>query len=117
MLFETFILYLALRELRALSIKPFSAPGEPGWPLGGIFPIPETKAESGILIFLSFILFKLFTFSCLDSFKAYFKQAREELCIRLCDRLFEVDGTKNKWWQVILFSFFRKSIIAYFFTF
>jgi hypothetical protein len=36
----------------------------------------------------------------LDLFKAYFKQAREELCVRLCDRLFDADGTKNKWWQV-----------------
>jgi hypothetical protein len=28
------------------------------------------------------------------------KQARDELCIRLCDRLFDADGSKNKWWQV-----------------
>ena len=35
-----------------------------------------------------------------DMFRAYFKQAREELAIRLCDRLFDADGTKNKWWQV-----------------
>jgi hypothetical protein len=36
----------------------------------------------------------------LDLFKAFFKQAREELAVRLCDRLFDADGSKNKWWQV-----------------
>jgi hypothetical protein len=32
-------------------------------------------------------------------FKAYFKQARDELGIRLVTMLFE-DGSKSKWWQV-----------------
>lgn len=72
----------ALRELRALSTKQFAIPGDPaGWPLGGMFPTPTSKAEG-------------------DSLRAYLKQAREETCIRLCDRLFDADGTKNKWWQV-----------------
>lgn len=72
----------ALRELRALSTKQFALPGDAtGWPLGGMFPTPANKAEG-------------------DAFRAYFKQAREEVCIRLCDRLFDADGTKNKWWQV-----------------
>jgi hypothetical protein len=34
-------------------------------------------------------------------FKQYFKQAREELTLRLCDRLYK-DGKKDKWWQVRL---------------
>ena len=38
--------------------------------------------------------------SYVDSFKAYFKQAREELAVRICERLFDADGSKNKWWQV-----------------
>jgi hypothetical protein len=46
----------------------------------------------------------LFAFSlccaAIDLFKAYFKQARDELGSRLLDRLFDVDGSKNKWWQV-----------------
>jgi actin related protein 2/3 complex subunit 3 len=33
-----------------------------------------------------------------DLFKTYFKQARDELGIRLVAMLFE-DGTKSKWWQ------------------
>lgn len=35
-----------------------------------------------------------------DNFRAYFKQAREELSLRLLERLYYSDGTKNKWWQV-----------------
>eukprot|EP01035_Chromulina_nebulosa_P017005 gene17005-22504_t len=70
----------ALRELRALSNKQFAIPGDASWPLGGVFSLPQSKAEA-------------------DLFKAYFKQAREELAIRLVDYLFEKDGSKNKWWQ------------------
>ena len=71
----------ALRELRNLAEKPFSVPGEAGFPLGGLFKGPEGMAER-------------------DSFKAYFKQARVELSLRLVERLFDMpDGTKNKWWQ------------------
>ncbi|KAJ1402433.1 actin-related protein 2/3 complex subunit 3 [Ochromonadaceae sp. CCMP2298] len=70
----------AIRELRALSIKLFAIPGEPGFPLGGLFAAPANKAEG-------------------DLFRAYFKQAREELALRLCDRVFDADGSKSKWWQ------------------
>lgn len=71
----------ALRELKDLSIhKPFAVPGESNFPVGALFPAPATKTEG-------------------DQWRAYFKQAREETAIRLCDRLFEADGTKSKWWQ------------------
>eukprot|EP01032_Pedospumella_encystans_P021442 gene21442-24322_t len=70
----------AIRELRALSTKPFAVPGEAGFPLGGLFPAPANKTES-------------------DLFRTYFKQAREELAVRLCERVFDADGSKNKWWQ------------------
>jgi actin related protein 2/3 complex subunit 3 len=36
---------------------------------------------------------------CTDQFRAYFKQARDELGVRLMNMLFNADGTKNKWWQ------------------
>ena len=73
----------ALRELKALSTKQFALPGEPTFPLGGLFPSPANKADS-------------------DAFRAYFKQAREETSIRLLNHLFNADGTKNKWWQVAI---------------
>mmetsp|Transcript_7411 Transcript_7411/g.12309 ORF Transcript_7411/g.12309 Transcript_7411/m.12309 type:complete len:130 (-) Transcript_7411:283-672(-) len=71
----------ALRDLKALSTKQFAIPGEPGFPLGGLFPAPVNRAEG-------------------DLFRAYFKQAREELSSRLVERAFNSsDGTKSKWWQ------------------
>ena len=39
-------------------------------------------------------------FSLADNFRAYFKQARFEVGVRLMDQLFDANGTKNKWWQV-----------------
>jgi actin related protein 2/3 complex subunit 3 len=37
----------AVREMKNLATKQFLCPGDPGWPLGGLFPSPKTKAESG----------------------------------------------------------------------
>jgi hypothetical protein len=127
----------AVRELRAMSQKPFLSPGESGFALGGMFAAATSKGESGensLCLLKNLLLFTLpfvspsFSFlfcwytssgkrslSCLisviislcyrsssvvDLWKAYMKQARDELCIRLCDRLFDADGSKNKWWQV-----------------
>ena len=40
-------LILAIRELKNLSQKQFALPGEAAFPLGGLFPAPENKVESG----------------------------------------------------------------------
>jgi len=68
------------RELNALAIKPMILPGDSAWPLGAIYPKPSSNEET-------------------ELFKAYFKQARSELAVRLVDRLFDKDGVKSKWWQ------------------
>jgi actin related protein 2/3 complex subunit 3 len=47
---------------------------------------------------LNYRFIVLFT-DCTDQFRAYFKQARDELGVRLMNMLFNADGTKNKWWQ------------------
>ncbi len=74
----------AMRELRSLSRdKPFSAPGENGFVLGGMYGTPGDKTE-------------------VDTWKSYMKQAREELAIRLVEKIFNEKfegGKKNKWWQ------------------
>jgi actin related protein 2/3 complex, subunit 3 len=73
----------ALRELKTLSKdRPFSCPGDGGFPLNGMFPASANKSDA-------------------DMFKSYMKQAREELAIRLCDKLFDErdGGAKSKWWQ------------------
>ena len=73
----------ALRELRLLSKdKPFSIPGEGGFPLNGMFPAAANATDG-------------------TAFRNYMKQAREELAIRLVDKLFDErdNGAKSKWWQ------------------
>ena len=101
----------ALREVHTLAIKQFLIPGDAGWPLGTLFPPPRDRAEGGrdiltttpLVVVLGLVCDTGLTVPCLfppDNFKAYFKQARDELGIRLVDRLFDADGTKNKWWQV-----------------
>jgi actin related protein 2/3 complex subunit 3 len=40
----------AVREMKNLATKQFLCPGDPGWPLGGLFPSPKSKAESGTSI-------------------------------------------------------------------
>jgi actin related protein 2/3 complex subunit 3 len=70
----------AIRELKALSTKLFPIPGDNGFVLGGLYPSPANKTEG-------------------DLFRSYFKQTRDELALRLLSRLFNEDGTKNKWWQ------------------
>jgi len=39
----------ALRELKNLATKQFLCPGDAGWPLGGLFPAPKNKTETGAL--------------------------------------------------------------------
>ena len=70
----------AVRELKNLAQKKFSIPGEPGWTLGGLFASPSNNADG-------------------ESFRAYFKQAREEIAVRIVEKLYDADGSKNKWWQ------------------
>jgi hypothetical protein len=71
----------------------------------GCFPRRRTEPKQVPKILLTvwsckLVLLNTVTISTVDLFKAYFKQAREELSVRLCDRVFEADGTKSKWWQV-----------------
>ena len=41
----------ALREMKNLAAKQFLCPGDAGWPLGGLFPAPKNKTETGALVF------------------------------------------------------------------
>ena len=70
----------AKAALFQLAIKPFAVPGDSGWTLGAMFPTPGSRKDG-------------------DSFRAYFKQARTELSERVVDKLFNDDGSKNKWWN------------------
>lgn len=70
----------ASRQMQIKAIKAFPCPGEGGWPLGTLFPAPADRTEG-------------------ELFKAYFKQAREEMAERVIAKLYTEEG-KNKWWTM-----------------
>ena len=70
----------AARVLHALAVETFKLPGEAGFPLTGTFPAPASREEQ-------------------DKLRAFWKQLREELSGRLMERLYNADGTQNKWWM------------------
>lgn len=57
------------------------------------------------------VWYLLYLLGVIDLFRSYFKQAREELAVRLCDRVFDVDGSKNKWWQVQILLYIRTNAV------
>mmetsp|Transcript_79096 Transcript_79096/g.191582 ORF Transcript_79096/g.191582 Transcript_79096/m.191582 type:complete len:189 (+) Transcript_79096:168-734(+) len=67
------------RELARLSIARPTIPGEPGFPLSGMFPDPAGGEEAELC-------------------RSYFKQIRETLVSRLADRIY-ADGAPNKFWM------------------
>jgi actin related protein 2/3 complex subunit 3 len=70
----------ALRELTTLAQGAHFIPGDSGWPLGQVMPVPKTGAEQ-------------------ESLRLYFRQIREGLVPRLVDRIYNEDGTPNKHWM------------------
>ena len=59
-----------MREVKQWSSKPFPVPGDSDFVMAGMFPLPANRADT-------------------DSFKSYFKQAREEIGVRVIARLFD----------------------------
>ena len=70
----------AEKVLHQLAITSFAVPGDSSWGLGGMYPPPKSAAEG-------------------EAFKAYFKQCREEVGLRMVHLMYLPDGSKNKWWQ------------------
>ena len=68
------------KKLEALKMKKVCAPGDAGWPLGTMFPQPANASEA-------------------DTWRSYMKQAREEVGLRIIEKVYYADGSKNKWWQ------------------
>jgi actin related protein 2/3 complex subunit 3 len=44
-----------VKAIISLGLEKFPIPGEPGFPLGGLFTAPQTKDEGGSLFFCKFI--------------------------------------------------------------
>ena len=68
------------RALTSLALKQYAIPGEPGFPLSAMYKRAESIEES-------------------DLFRNYYRQLREEVNKRILPRLYNEDGSKNKWWQ------------------
>merc|ERR1712013_953497 len=69
-----------LQEMYSLAIARFDIPGDPGFPLNGMYQRP-TSPETA------------------DLMRQYFLQLRHETGQRLCEKVFDtVDGKPSKWW-------------------
>merc|ERR1711953_974890 len=69
-----------LQEMYSLAIARFDIPGDPGFPLNGMYQRP-TSPETA------------------DLMRQYFLQLRHETGQRLCEKVFDTaDGKPSKWW-------------------
>lgn len=62
-----------------LGLEKVPIPGEPGFPFGGLFALPQAQQEA-------------------ELFRNYLKQLREETSGRLLNCAYRPNGTPNKWW-------------------
>eukprot|EP00743_Colponemidia_sp_Colp-15_P002305 GILK01002497.1.p1 GENE.GILK01002497.1~~GILK01002497.1.p1 ORF type:complete len:174 (-),score=17.81 GILK01002497.1:146-667(-) len=67
------------RKIFSLGVETPVAPGEGSFALSGFIPNASSREEA-------------------DLWKSYFRQLREELGSRLLTRVYNADGTLNKWW-------------------
>lgn len=69
----------AMKALNTLAIDHFSVPGEPGFPLNSMYQAPRDRIEFDLL-------------------RGYLSQFRQELALRLIDRIYEGGDKPNKFW-------------------
>lgn len=68
------------KKLLELAASPFSLPGDDGFVLGSLMAAPASTAER-------------------DQTRLYFKQLRTAVSKRLGARIYNEDGSPNKWWM------------------
>ncbi|KAH3886263.1 actin-related protein 2/3 complex subunit 3-A-like [Dreissena polymorpha] len=83
------------KEMYTLGIINYPIPGEPKFPLNAMFSKPSSKAEE-------------------DTMRAYLQQIRQEVGIRMCDKVFDPETDKpSKWWMCFVKrKFMDKSLAA-----
>jgi len=70
----------AQNEMYTLAISKFDIPGEPGFPLNSVYAKPASQHEA-------------------DFLRQYLTQARQEMGLRLTEKVFSTeDGKPSKWW-------------------
>ncbi|KAI8868958.1 Arc18 ARP2/3 complex subunit [Ramicandelaber brevisporus] len=68
----------ASRLLYGVAVQGFAVPGDPTFPLNSMYPTPANRTEG-------------------DTLRQYMVQLRQEVAVRLPERVF-VDGRPSKWW-------------------
>lgn len=70
----------AQKEMYTLGITNFPIPGDARFPLNAMFTKPASRAEE-------------------DTMKAYLQQIRQEVGVRMCEKVFDPQTDKpSKWW-------------------
>ncbi|CAG0891007.1 unnamed protein product, partial [Cyprideis torosa] len=69
-----------LQKLYGLAIARFDIPGDPGFPLNAVYAKAATPND-------------------MDVMRQYLQQLRQELGVRLCEKVYvSEDGRPSKWW-------------------
>ena len=68
-----------LKAMNTLALEQFTIPGDSGFALGAFMNGPKDRSEG-------------------DSFRSYIRQVREEIGIRMCERVFPTEDGPTKWW-------------------
>ncbi|XP_045467136.1 actin-related protein 2/3 complex subunit 3 [Harmonia axyridis] len=69
----------AQNEMYSLAITRFDIPGEAGFPLNSVYSKPSSATEA-------------------DFMRNYLTQLRQEVGLRVCEKVFGEDGKPSKWW-------------------
>ncbi|KAG5888307.1 hypothetical protein JTB14_022195 [Gonioctena quinquepunctata] len=69
----------AQNEMKTLAISRFDIPGDNGFPLNSVYSKPANQNDAELM-------------------RAYLTQVRQEVGLRVCDRVFGEDGKPSKWW-------------------
>ncbi|CAH0549099.1 unnamed protein product [Brassicogethes aeneus] len=69
----------AQNEMYSLAISRFDLPGDAGFPLNSVYGKPASSTDA-------------------DFLKSYLTQLRQEVGLRVLDRVFGEDGKPSKWW-------------------
>jgi len=70
---------LAQNEMYSLAISRFDIPGDAGFPLNSVYGRPQSSQDA-------------------DFLRAYLTQLRQEVGLRVCDKVYGEDGKPSKWW-------------------
>nr|XP_006819058.1 PREDICTED: actin-related protein 2/3 complex subunit 3-like [Saccoglossus kowalevskii] len=84
-----------LKEMHSLAIMKWDIPGEPGFPLNAMYHRPNGRQEE-------------------DNMRAYLQQLRQEIGVRMCEKVFDPTTDKpTKWWMCFVKrKFMDKSLSA-----